>query len=88
MKNVRVDIRGFFNLLGSIFIFIGIVGIISLFFSKTFPLWRILIGICPLIVGFIIKKIVHTVANVIDTTETIIETIQDIKENKNNKDNN
>ena len=85
MKNIRANIRSFLEVFSTIAIIVGALAIVSLFFSKTFPLWRILLGIIPLFAGIIIKKVIQTIYNIAETTEEVIETVQAISEELKNK---
>ena len=69
----------FFRIFSNTLIIVGLAALISLFFSPTFPLWRILIGVIPLGTGILIKSILTILLRFIGIGSHISESIKNIK---------
>ena len=87
MKSIGEKILDFFHMLSKFLIFGGILAFVSLFFTpNSIPLWRILLGIIPLIAGSILGTIVKVVSMTVYTTQAVVDKLQELKENKQNRD--
>ena len=82
MKNVSETIRKVIDLISIIMIVTGIVFLISLFFVSTFPFWRIMIAIVPIILGIIIRGVNAFVFLIIELVKNTDQTIKTIKQDR------
>ena len=82
MKNTRFSIIRFFSILSNFLIIFGVVALISLCFSYTFPLWRILLGIIPLAIGILIRSILSIILRFVGITKSVVESVKTLSNDK------
>ena len=83
MRRVGYIILRTLDIISTIAIIFGIACLVSLFFSKSFPLWRILLGVIPITAGSILKRIATILMNVFAVTDAVVDTIQERNINNN-----
>lgn len=80
MKSVKEKILSIINIISIILIVTGIIFLVSLFFTATFPYWRIMLGLVPLIAGVLIKNVIFIVSQLSNSIRGVDNSIKNIKQ--------